>query len=97
MTYMQGEFYTTLRGDILKDKENLQWKINDIANQYKTENPDWSMNKCFEKANIIYKELKKLNNRMWHNNKIYFKYNKPFSFFFRRDSEFSDVSYDWEE
>lgn len=34
---------------------------------------------------------------MWYHNKVYFKYNKPFSFFYRRDDEFSDTSYDWEE
>lgn len=74
----------------MKDKQNFKWTMKDIAQQYKKENPDWTWKKCWKKANVIYKELKKLNSQMWKNNKKFFEYNTPFSFFDDKDNEFSN-------
>ena len=79
----------------MKDNENLKWTKKDIAKQYKNENSDWSWNKCWLKAKLIYKELNKLNYNNHHNNKIFFKYNKPFSSFENRDDEFNEIFFDW--
>mgnify|MGYP000931457256 CR=1 FL=1 len=74
----------------MKDNENLKWTKKDIANQYKKENPHLSWNKCWSKAKLIYKELNKLNYDSHHNDKIFFKMNTPFSFYYDRDDEFAD-------
>ena len=74
--------------------DNYKWEKNDIAKLYKYENPNWDWDKCIEKAELIYKELNKLNTQMWKNNKIYFRYNKPFSFFENRDDEFEEIFFD---
>ncbi len=83
----------------MKDNKNYKWTINDIASQYKIENPKWSINKCKNKAIIIYKELNKMNNKLWHDTRQYFKYNTPFSFYDNKDSEFTDMPWDekWDE
>lgn len=75
---------------IMKDSKNYKWTIEDIAEEYKKENPNWSWDKCNKKAKLIYKELKKLNKEMWDNNKLFFKMNTPFSFFYDKDDEFAD-------
>ncbi len=75
-------------------KNNINWRIEDIAYQYKIENLDWSWKKCYEKAKIIYRELKKINNDMWQNNKVFFRQNIPFSSFNNRDDEFSNIFFD---
>ncbi len=79
----------------MKDDKNYNWTFEEIAQQYQVENPEWNWNKCLDKAKIIHKELKKLNDDMWRSNKLYFKMNKPFSFFGTRDDEFSDTYYDF--
>ena len=78
----------------MKDKKNFKWTKKDIAQQYKKENPDWTWKKCWDKANIIYKELKKLNRKMWNDNKTFFGYNIPFSFYDIKDDEFNDTYWD---
>lgn len=75
----------------MKDNKNQKWTKKDIAEQYKKENPNWSWNKCWDKANLIYKELKKINKQTWDNNKIFFKMNTPFSFYYDRDNEFNRI------
>lgn len=82
----------------MKDSKNFQWARCDIAEQYKLENPNWSWNECWKKAKLIYKELNKMNNQMWKDNRRFFKYNTPFSFFNNRDDEFADIPWDgkWE-
>lgn len=75
----------------MKDGKNFKWTKIDIAKQYQYENPDWNWNKCLGKAKIIHKELEKLNNEMWQNNKVFFKMNTPFSFFDNRDGEFKEI------
>lgn len=78
----------------MKDNKNFKWTLKDIAKQYKYENPNWDWKQCWDKAKIIYKELKRLNNDSWHNNKVFFKCNTPFSFFDNKDSEFCDTPWD---
>lgn len=73
----------------MKDKNNFNWTMEDIAHQYKIENPDWSWSECWSKARVIYRELKNLNNELWQNNKQFFRMNTPFSFFDNKDDEFS--------
>lgn len=82
----------------MKDDKNFQWTKKDIAYQYKNENPNWSWKKCWLQAKLIYKELNKMNNQMWKDNKMFFKYNTPFSFYDNKDGEFSDIPWDgkWE-
>lgn len=80
----------------MKDKQNYKWTIQDIAEEYKKENPNWSWDKCWKKAKLIYRELNKLNNKMWKDNKLFYKYNKPFSFFDTKNDEFEDTYYDWD-
>lgn len=75
----------------MKDNKNLQWEMKDIAHQYKYENPNWSWKKCWTKARLIYKELNKMNNQMWKDNGVYYKYNKPFSFYESEDGELSSI------
>ena len=75
----------------MKDNENSKWTKEDIAEQYKFENPDWNWIECWDKANLIYKELKKMNKQMWDNNKVFFDMNTPFSFYYDRDDEFSNI------
>lgn len=74
----------------MKDNENQKWTKKDIAFQYKKENPDWTWNKCWSKAKLIYKELNKLNYESYHNDKRFFKMNTPFSFYYDKDDEFAD-------
>lgn len=74
----------------MKDSKNYKWTKKDIATQYKEENPKWSWDKCWKMADTIYRELKRLNNELWHNNKVFFKMNTPFSFFDNKDGEFVD-------
>ena len=75
----------------MKDDRNFKWTKKDIANQYKKENPNWSWNKCWSKAKIIYKELNKLNREMWNDNKNYYKIFKPFSFYESEDGTWSSI------
>ncbi len=75
----------------MKDSKNERWTLEDIAYEYQKENPEWALNKCWEKAKVIYKELNKLNHNTYHNNKIFFQMNTPFSFYYDKDSEFSDI------
>ena len=79
----------------MKDDKNARWTKKEIAEQYKIENPDWSWNECWSKANLIYKELNRLNNQTWKSNKMFFKYNIPFSDFEDRNDEFEKTYYDW--
>jgi hypothetical protein len=74
----------------MKDNENSKWTKEDIAKQYKFENPNWTWSKCWNKSNLIYKELKKMNKQMWDNNKVFFKMNTPFSFYYDKDDEFAN-------
>ena len=78
----------------MKDDRNYKWTRKDIAAQYKIENPTWSTDECNAKADVIYKELKRLNKNEWDNNKTFFKHNTPFSFFDNKDSEFADKAWD---
>ena len=84
-------------GDILnmKDNENLQWEMNEIAHQYKAENPDWTWKECWAKAKLIYRELNKLNRESFRETKRFFKMNTPFSFFDDRDGEFGEIYVDY--
>ena len=79
----------------MKDNENLKWTRKDMANQYKIENPKWTWSKCWKKANLVYGELRKLNDNMWNNNKVFFKMNTPFSFYDNRNDEFEEIFHDW--
>ena len=79
---------------IMKDNKNAEWTMEDVAHQYKIENPDWAWKKCWVKAKAIYRELNKSNNEVWENNKRYFQMNTPFSFFDNKDGEFSDTPWD---
>ena len=58
----------------MKNRDNIRWTMEDIAKQYKYENPDWSWKECWTKAKMIYRELNKINNQMWKENKLFFKY-----------------------
>lgn len=80
----------------MKDDKNYEWTMKDVAHQYKLENPEWSWKKCWSKADIIYKELKRLNNGTWNNNSTFFKMNTPFSFYDDRDSEFGEKFVDYD-
>lgn len=51
------------------------WTTGEITEVYKYENPTWDEDKCLDKANIIYKELKKLNNNMEYSDKKYALHN----------------------
>lgn len=66
--------------------------MEDIAHQYKVENPDWNWKECWIKAKIIYRELNKMNNQMWKDNAVYYKYNTPFSFYASEYGEWSSIS-----
>lgn len=79
----------------MKDEKNARWTLKEIAIEYQKENPNWQWDKCINKADIIYKELNRLNNQTWKNNKLYFKHNIPFSDFEDRDDEFGKQFYDW--
>ena len=81
----QDNFYT----------ENLNWKRNDIAKLYTYENHNWTWKECHKKAREVYKELKKINGKMFRNDKKFFKMNKPFTFFDTKDDEFADSYHDW--
>ena len=74
----------------MKDDRNLRWTKHDLLNQYKIENPEWTMDKCWEKTNIIYSELCRLNKNSWDNTRTFFNMNTPFSFYDNKDSEFSN-------
>lgn len=80
----------------MKDNNNFKWTMDDIAHQYKLENPNWSWSDCWDKARIIYRELKNLNNELWQNNKQFFRMNTPFSFFDDRDGEFGEAYVDYD-
>ncbi len=75
----------------MKDGENKQWNFEDIAHQYKIENPEWDWKKCCEKAKIIYKELNRLNYNTFANNRLFFKMNKPFSAYEYEDKHLSFI------
>lgn len=77
--------------------ENLNWKKRDIVLLYKSENPNWSLKQCKDKADELYKELKKMNKKMFRDDDRFFKMNKPFSYIDNKDSEFSDIYYDWQD
>lgn len=81
----------------MKDNKNSQWTLKDIAHQYKIENPKWSWKKCWNKADVIHRELNSLNYETWDKNKLYFKRNLPFSNFDSRDSEFGNKSFDYND
>ena len=74
----------------MKDSQNLRWTMEDIAHQYKTENPDWTWRDCWSKAKSIYNELRRINYNDKNNDRIFFRMNTPFSFFYDRDSEFGE-------
>lgn len=75
----------------MKDNENLHWELKEIAQAYKVENSEWTWKKCLDKAKIIYKELNKLNYNTLSNDRLFFKFNTPFSFYFDRDDEFGSI------
>lgn len=79
----------------MKDDKNFEWTMDDIAHQYKLENPEWTWKQCWKKSKILYKELKKLNNEMWNNSKQFFRMNTPFSFYDDKDGEFSNAYVDY--
>lgn len=72
-------------------QDNFKWKLEDIVTQYKYEDPDLDMAECREKALIIYRELKRMNRKMWNDNKIYYKFFKPFSFYESNSGEWSSI------
>lgn len=76
----------------MKDNHNFKWTIEDIAEEYKLENPNWTWDECLDKSKIIYKELNKLNTQMWGDNRVYYKFFKPFSFFESDDGKWSSLS-----
>lgn len=75
----------------MKDENNLRWSMDDVAHQYKIENPNWTWKECWVKARLVHKELKKLNKETWDNNKQFFKMNTPFSFYHDKDDEFGGI------
>jgi len=85
--------FKTERGKFVqvKDASNRQWSFEDIAYQYKKENPDWSCKQCCDKARIIYRELNKLNRKMSRNTSKFFKHNTPFSFYEYEDKHLSFI------
>lgn len=72
-------------------QDNFKWKLEDIAKQYKYENPDWKWKQCWEKAKVTYGELKRINRKMWNDNKTYYKFFKPFTFYESFDGEWSSI------
>ena len=78
----------------MKDNKNFKWTKNDIAEEYKNENPNWTWEECMQKAKIIHKEINKLNDDMWQSTKVFFKMNTPFSFFDNRNDEFEEIFFD---
>jgi len=60
--------------------DNNGWTKKQLANQYKKDNPQWDNNKCLEKANIIFKELNRLNTNMQNNDNNFFNHTVPFSY-----------------
>jgi len=48
------------------------------------------LKKCWSKAKIIYKELNKLNSSSDKRDSKYFRMNMPFSFYYKKNSEFGD-------
>lgn len=79
------------RSGDLKDDANVHWTKQDIANQYQIENADWSWEECLEKADVIYRELNRLNRDSFKSRDRFFTNNTPFSFFESEDGDWSSV------
>ena len=58
---------------------NTGWSVQALIRLYKNENPKWDNEKCLAKAEIIYKELNRLNFNDSYNSEKYFNNNIPFS------------------
>lgn len=63
-----------------KHRENIGWLPKQIFNLYKKENPEWDDDECWEKADLIYKELNRINIKSYRNEQRFWKHNTPFSF-----------------
>ena len=74
----------------MKDYENLHWTMENIAHQYKMENPDWTWKECWRRAKVIHRELNKLNRETFRENDKFFKMNTPFSFYYDKDNEYGN-------
>jgi hypothetical protein len=61
--------------------ENTGWNIDMLHMLIVEDNPCISYEDGINKAELVFKELNKVNNRQHYNHKIYFKYNIPFSNF----------------
>lgn len=75
----------------MKDYENLHWTMENIAHQYKIENPSWTWKQCWRKAKEIYRELNKMNRESFKDTDKFFKHNTPFSFYDNKDDEFGNI------
>lgn len=78
----------------MKDYENLHWTMENIAHQYKIENPNWTWKQCWKKAKEIYRELNKMNRESFKDTDKFFRNNTPFSFFDNKDDEFGNIFWD---
>lgn len=62
------------------NKKNIGWSKQQLFEEYKKEHSEWSNKKCKKQAELIYKELNKMNFNLYYNNKKYLEHNVPFSF-----------------
>lgn len=61
--------------------KNTGWTIDRLLIIIVEQNPCISYKDALEKATLTFNELNNLNNKTHYNNKKYFKYNLPFSYF----------------
>lgn len=71
--------------------DNYKWKLDNIIEMYRYENPDWDIKTCRQEAQKIYRELKNMNRKLWDDNGNYYKFFKPFSFYMSEDGEWSSI------
>lgn len=74
--------------------KNLNWDKSSIAELYSYENPNWTIEQCHEMAELLYKEIKKMNRQSFRERDRFFKMNTPFSYFGDRTDEFEEVYWD---
>jgi len=63
-----------------RHRNNNNWSIDELKELYKLENPDWNENKCMKKAEMIFAEMRNLNNNQYYNATKYHSHTIPFSF-----------------
>lgn len=74
-------------------KHNRGWSVKQLAKEIKKENPTWDSDKCFEQAEIVYKELNKLNSNTYKNEKKHIENTVPFSFdYYLEEGDFEEFN-----